>query len=189
MKIQKLYETTEDLDDLLLEYKSAIEPGSELEKNLIYDIEHTDTPYGELAKKYKVSPSFISKYIKRLNLHPSPRSKRFVIEPNSDLEKRIIYELEHGNKSLGQLGKEYGISRQTLSDFVHRKGINIKKMPGIGTKKIIKVYFNTLEADVRKVTVNAVEATMKFFPSILSPIARRRKLRTHIETAVGIPTV
>ena len=167
MKIQKLYETTEDLDDLLLEYKPAIEPGSDLEKRLIYDIENTDMPLDQLAKKYGVGRTPIYSLIKRLNLHPSPKSSnQSVIKPNSDLEKRIIYELEHGNKSVDQLAKEYGIGRQTLYNFAHRKDINIKGRPKIRKTKTIKVYFNTLEADVSRVTANGIVATMKFFPSI-----------------------
>ena len=161
------FRLVEDFDDLLLENKPAIEPGSELEKNLIYDIENTNISYRELAKKYGLdSMTPIYNLIKRLNLHPIHRSKTpfTTIKSGSELEKAIIYDIEHTDKSYSQIAREYGISTSTVNYFAHHKNLKAKQPK---TRQKMHVYFNTLEAaDVRNVGMGGITATMQFLPSI-----------------------
>lgn len=163
------FRLVEDLDDLLLEYKVAIEPGSELEKNLIYDIEHTDIPYAQLAKKYGLGSSSAIKYIiKRLNLNAVPRlasgSLRRIITPGSELEKAIIHDLVYTDKPYVQISKDYGIEPSVVHNFNRRKNLRPKEIPK--KKTHTHVYFNTLEADVSQVCIDKIYAKMKFHPSI-----------------------
>lgn len=151
-----------------LQGQPKIKSGSELEKALVYDIENTDIPYVELVKKYGLDTTTpIFSLIKRLHLNPIFRpSSTPKIKPGSELEKAIIYDIQHIGKSFEQISKEYGISPSAVYSFAHRKNLKAKKMPKPGPKKMIRVYFNTLEADVHEVRANGIRANMKFLPSI-----------------------
>lgn len=161
------FRLVEDFDDLLLEVrKPAIEPGSDLETSLIYDIENTDIPYMQLVKKYRLNTEqAIYTLIDRLNLHPIPRPQRSaLIKPGSELEKAIIDDLIHTDKSYTQIGKEYGIGASIVYNFAQRKNLGANKPK---RRQKMHVYFNTLEAaDVRNVGIKGINATMKFLPSI-----------------------
>ena len=160
------FRLVEDFDDLLLEAKPAIEPGSELEKSLIYDIENTDTPYTELAKKYGLnSYDPIPRLVKSRNLNVSHRKEagRFsLIKPSSELEQEIINDIENTNKPYIEIAKEHGWSVQTIYKFIKRKNLNVEHR---GASKYY-VYLNTLKADIQGIRPTGILSKMKFLPSI-----------------------
>lgn len=155
------FRLVENFDDLLLEYKAAIEPGSELEKSLVYDIEHTDTPFQQLAKKYGISRSSVYKFAHNKNLNVSHRQRNTPsIEPNSELERAIIHDLEHTSKPYTQISKEYGISYEVVSQFAHQKNLRDNK------NREVHVYFNTLKAEIQHVRTTGIVGRLEFLPSI-----------------------
>lgn len=86
-----------------------------------------------------------------------------VIEPSSELEKNLIYDIEHTDKSYEQIGKEYGLNGQMIARLAQRKNLRAKQQLRL---QKMHVYFNTLKADIHSVSKRIVEANMKFLPSI-----------------------
>jgi hypothetical protein len=147
---------------------TVITPGSELEKNLMYDIEHTSTSYSNLAKKYGLtSISPIRTLIKNKNLNVSHRHTSS-IEPDSELGKSIIYDLEHTDISFRQLSKKYGISVADVEAFINSITLSSETLKNLHHRKTQKLhlYFNTLEADIRVFKLDSIECSLRFFPSI-----------------------
>lgn len=155
------FRLVEDFDDLLLEYKAAIEPGSDLEKKLIYELENTNKSYRQLGKEYGVTHNTIKHFAELRNLGDNRKLVR-AIEPGSDLEKSLIYDIENTDKTYIQLSKEYGIPRDAILRLSYSKNLRDKK-----ELSKYHVYFNTLEAaDIHRLEINNIHADLKFHPSV-----------------------
>ena len=45
------------------------------------------------------------------------------------VEERLVKDLEETTRSLNELRKKYGVTKQAISRFIHRKGIQRRKLP------------------------------------------------------------
>lgn len=125
----------EDFDDLLMEDTVAIEPGSELEKNLIYELENTNKSYAQIAKEYGLSNSTLQRFAKNRNLGDK-RKFAHAIEPGSELEKNLIYDIENTDTPYRQLAKKYGLSN-TMHIYNLIKSLNLNAIPRLQKKPLI----------------------------------------------------